>query len=301
MSNHSEPWRKFVQTFFLAQQPNGYFVLNDIFRFLKEETVETDDASESAEPETAQDTDAVSPTATLVSELPIQPSLPVPEPEPVFEQPREATPGPPAPAVVVEPAPAVVSVEEEAQVDEPASEPTQTPTPAPEQHSPPAVVSSVSQPNGHLAEPEKIAAVPADVPARPTPSPVPAPTQMTPPAQSQQSAPAQQPATSRSWASLAATNQKKWGAVAQDTKGVSETVTPSSAPGSGTHTPAAPQTPAPSGVHHHGRPGQHQQRNDHPLLVAAQNVTTAHCFVKVCEVWSDSLFKIDQTSHIGCN
>lgn len=288
MSNHSEPWRKFVQTFFLAQQPNGYFVLNDIFRFLKEETVETDDANDSVELETAQDTDAISPTTTLVSELPIQPSLPVPDPEPVFEQPREATPAAPALAVVVEAAPAVVSAEEEAQIDEPASEPTQTPTPAPEQHSPPAVASPVLQPNGHLAEPEKVASAPVEVPARPTPSPVPAPTA---PAQPQHSAaPAhQQPATSRSWASLAASNPKKWGAVAQDTKGVSETVTPSSAPGSGTHTPAAPQTPTPSGggVHHHGR----QQRNDHPLLVAAQNVTTAHCFVKVCELWPNSLFK----------
>src|SRR5260221_529924 len=38
MSNNGEPWRKFAQTFFLAEQPNGYFVLNDIFRFLKEES-----------------------------------------------------------------------------------------------------------------------------------------------------------------------------------------------------------------------------------------------------------------------
>ncbi|KAJ2989575.1 hypothetical protein NUW54_g8741 [Trametes sanguinea] len=40
MSNKGEAWRKFVQTFFLAEQPNGYFVLNDIFRFLKEESVD---------------------------------------------------------------------------------------------------------------------------------------------------------------------------------------------------------------------------------------------------------------------
>jgi hypothetical protein len=37
MSNKAGPWRKFVQTFFLAEQPNGYFVLNDIFRYLKED------------------------------------------------------------------------------------------------------------------------------------------------------------------------------------------------------------------------------------------------------------------------
>ncbi|KAH8108544.1 hypothetical protein DFH11DRAFT_1747634 [Phellopilus nigrolimitatus] len=43
MSNRNEAWRKFVQTFFLAEQPNGYFVLNNIFRFLKEESVEDDE------------------------------------------------------------------------------------------------------------------------------------------------------------------------------------------------------------------------------------------------------------------
>lgn len=37
MSNDGGAWRKFAQTFFLAEQPNGYFVLNDIFRYLKED------------------------------------------------------------------------------------------------------------------------------------------------------------------------------------------------------------------------------------------------------------------------
>ncbi|BCR90886.1 NTF2 and RRM domain protein [Aspergillus chevalieri] len=37
ISNKSEPSRKFVQTFVLAEQPNGYYVLNDIFRYLTEE------------------------------------------------------------------------------------------------------------------------------------------------------------------------------------------------------------------------------------------------------------------------
>ena len=37
LSNQGGPWRKFAQTFFLAEQPNGYFVLNDIFRYIKEE------------------------------------------------------------------------------------------------------------------------------------------------------------------------------------------------------------------------------------------------------------------------
>ena len=43
MSNNNEPWKKFVQAFFLAEQQNGYFVLNDNFRYLKEETFADDD------------------------------------------------------------------------------------------------------------------------------------------------------------------------------------------------------------------------------------------------------------------
>lgn len=37
MSNRAAPHRKFVQTFVLAKQPTGYFVLNDIFRYILDE------------------------------------------------------------------------------------------------------------------------------------------------------------------------------------------------------------------------------------------------------------------------
>jgi hypothetical protein len=37
MSNNGESCQKFCQTFFLAEQPEGYYVLNNIFRFLKED------------------------------------------------------------------------------------------------------------------------------------------------------------------------------------------------------------------------------------------------------------------------
>ncbi|KAI9244089.1 hypothetical protein BY458DRAFT_529950 [Sporodiniella umbellata] len=37
MCNQNSPSQKFSQTFFLATQPSGYYVLNDIFRFLKDE------------------------------------------------------------------------------------------------------------------------------------------------------------------------------------------------------------------------------------------------------------------------
>ena len=49
MSNKSEPHHKFVQTFVLATQPNGYFVLNDICRYLNE------DVDEIVEDEPAQE------------------------------------------------------------------------------------------------------------------------------------------------------------------------------------------------------------------------------------------------------
>ncbi|GAB7330833.1 hypothetical protein MBLNU13_g02372t1 [Cladosporium sp. NU13] len=40
ISNKSQPHRKFTQTFVLATQTNGYFVLNDIFRYMIEEEEE---------------------------------------------------------------------------------------------------------------------------------------------------------------------------------------------------------------------------------------------------------------------
>jgi hypothetical protein len=49
MSNKSEPHHRFVQTFVLATQQNGYYVLNDIFRYLN------DDEDEIIEDEPTQD------------------------------------------------------------------------------------------------------------------------------------------------------------------------------------------------------------------------------------------------------
>ena len=54
MSNKAAPHRKFVQTFVLAEQPNGYFVLNDIFRYISE------DEDEEVENVVAPDTESAS-------------------------------------------------------------------------------------------------------------------------------------------------------------------------------------------------------------------------------------------------
>lgn len=57
MSNNYEPSRKFVQTFVLAAQSNGYFVLNDIFRYLYDE--EEEEAAPEEETEEVTEVTAV--------------------------------------------------------------------------------------------------------------------------------------------------------------------------------------------------------------------------------------------------
>lgn len=54
MSNKAAPHKKFVQTFVLAEQPNGYFVLNDIFRYISE------DEDEEVENEVGPDAESAS-------------------------------------------------------------------------------------------------------------------------------------------------------------------------------------------------------------------------------------------------
>nr|XP_043610952.1 nuclear transport factor 2 isoform X2 [Erigeron canadensis] len=61
-------WRKFVQTFFLAPQDKGYFVMNDIFHFISEEV--THHRPSTVAPETKVDSQPISstPSELLVGE-----------------------------------------------------------------------------------------------------------------------------------------------------------------------------------------------------------------------------------------
>jgi len=257
MSNNSEPWRKFVQAFFLAEQQNGYFVLNDNFRYLKEESFgeEEEEPEEGQQAETnpvttigqqstvAQDQSqatyshtngyhhpataidiaslhSIPPTATMSAPMlaPAAPAVSAPAPVPA-----------PAPALAPVPAPAPPPLVESA------PEPTRLPTPSPEPTPTPSVPEVVEP-----AQEEQLAPVPSmpspAAPSRSTPSPTPAspavavvePTQPTPPAgkpaTQQTPAPAAPPAplVPKTWASLAATNPSRWGQnVAQEAKGVS--------------------------------------------------------------------------------
>ncbi|PGH31503.1 hypothetical protein GX50_05745 [[Emmonsia] crescens] len=66
ISNKSEPSRKFIQTFVLAEQPNGYYVLNDIIRYLADEEEEAVVEETPVEPEQAAG--VLEPTATTVEQ-----------------------------------------------------------------------------------------------------------------------------------------------------------------------------------------------------------------------------------------
>lgn len=286
MSNQGEPWRKFVQTFFLAEQPNGYFVLNDIFRFLKEETVEDEPSEEAEAP--VQDVPAVQEPVPQV--VPIAPApVPVPAIEPA-----------PAPEPVPTPTPAAASPTEESEtpsVSEPVPEP-QT-NGIHEQVTEPAPAPAAETPSQPAPEPLATASPPPvspPAPAQQSLSPSPAPPAHQPLAQ-QPSAPVSIPASAaptpsappapKTWANLAASGRNKWGsAVAQEARGVSEA-------------PVATSSPAPTSTPQSPAPHARTQNQPHPAYVAATSVTTAQCFVKVC--YRQSQLKTYLTDGVGCD
>ncbi|KAI5122099.1 hypothetical protein M0805_002221 [Coniferiporia weirii] len=278
MSNRGEAWRKFVQTFFLAEQPGGYFVLNDIFRYLKEESVEDEEVTEleeqqvesvsipvpvehQPEPEPAPPVNIPAPAPVPVEQIPEPIPEPVREPSPVpVEEPAKPQPNGLHPAKAEkEPEPIVEPPTEPEPVPEPepVREPTPTPAPVAAQPSPsPAPAVAQPSPAPAVAQP---APIPVHVPAQPAAPPVP-----------------------KTWANLAATNPKKWGsAVAQESRGMSvEVVAPSPpppAPRSGAQTPVStPGLGAGRGAHHGPKGG----REAHPAYQQAMAVTTPHVFVK---------------------
>ncbi|KAI9374525.1 hypothetical protein BJX61DRAFT_284359 [Aspergillus egyptiacus] len=70
ISNKQEPSRKFVQTFVLAEQPNGYYVLNDIFRYMVDEEEEiADDAAGTAAPAQEPEPEAPAEPTTETAEV----------------------------------------------------------------------------------------------------------------------------------------------------------------------------------------------------------------------------------------
>ncbi|KAJ3996421.1 hypothetical protein F5050DRAFT_1759159 [Lentinula boryana] len=252
MSNNSDPWRKFVQTFFLAEQPNGYFVLNDIFRFLKEDAVEGDLPDE---PEQA----AVVSDPLIAPEPVAAPAEHLREPSPPLSPPVEvdATAAP-----VEEPPVTVAEIVEHEPAPAPAPEPITTQLNGHEAEKPlaPAPVSKSPTPEN---TPPVALTPPPPPPAAVVPSSVP-----TPASSAVAPAPAA-PTVRTTWANLAASNTRKWGnAVAHESRGSSENVSnsPAAASTSGAQTPVkSSATPS---------------RTPHPAYAAAQSLTTAQCFIK---------------------
>ncbi|KIP12122.1 hypothetical protein PHLGIDRAFT_124304 [Phlebiopsis gigantea 11061_1 CR5-6] len=256
MSNKGQAWKKFVQTFFLAEQPNGYFVLNDIFRFLKEDAVE-DEPSEETEPSASDALVVQEPSPAPASPAPLVPQ-PVAELEPAPEPIRTPTP-PPVQAPEPE-EPAVPTVSEPDTESQPDDEASPEPELAPSE---PAASEAPETP----AAPSPLPASPAPPPEPSAPSPAPPPSTTAAPPASAAAPIAPRPTAPpvrKTWANLAATGSNKWGSnVAQEAKGVSEAPVASSSPA-----PATVHTPAP-------RP-----QGQPPAFSPVSQVNTPQCFVK---------------------
>ncbi|KAL9075916.1 MAG: hypothetical protein Q9161_001310 [Pseudevernia consocians] len=103
ISNKAAAHRKFVQTFVLAEQPKGYFVLNDIFRYILEDEEEemedgevaSEEAAPTLDPEPEPEHDAEQVDKKLEEEIL--------KPNPDRDVPNDATPANPyTPSEVVE-------------------------------------------------------------------------------------------------------------------------------------------------------------------------------------------------------
>ncbi|KAK5950881.1 hypothetical protein OHC33_007952 [Knufia fluminis] len=185
MSNKNQPHHKFVQTFILATQPNGYYVLNDIFRYLNEDDLE------------------------IVEDEPAQPAQSVQEEsasEAIDAQPV-ATPA--AAEEVVDTESAADQVDEKLEAEaavEDSGAPTAHTGPTEEVNGTQESVSDASEaaepePSSAAeeAEPEPAAQEPEPTPEEPEPSPAPSQTP------SQPAPAADGPPVKKTWASLVGT------------------------------------------------------------------------------------------------
>ncbi|KAF2132193.1 hypothetical protein P153DRAFT_285250 [Dothidotthia symphoricarpi CBS 119687] len=185
ISNQGQPHKRFVQTFILAEQTNGYFVLNDIFRYLAEEPEEEEEAQQESSangvPESAPTADVEQPEEPVASEE---------SPSKADEKPEEAAQEDP----VSEDATAAAPVEEAAEAVE---------TPEVEEAAAPASEEASTK------EPEAPAAEEATEPEK-SESPAPTPAPATPKAAAPVAMPSgpPKPSAPRTWASLAASAHK---------------------------------------------------------------------------------------------
>ncbi|WVQ98666.1 hypothetical protein IAU59_005797 [Kwoniella sp. CBS 9459] len=287
MSNKNQPWRKFTQTFFLAEQPNGYFVLNDIFRYLKEDVDDEEDAEEEQQQPQAPEQAA----PVVVAEKEQAAAAPaVAEPQPAVETSTPAEQVTQEPAKAPEPEPKPVSapaevvkdaVPEEAQVASipdkdvapsepaPAVEEPATSAPAAEETPAPAAAAPAAPASAAAAKP---AASPAPAAAAAAPktngsassAPAPAATPAQPAA----------PPKPKTWASLAASG-KAWSSAVVSNQAASSS--PAPAPAAAAAAPKKEETPAPAAA----AAASTSTEGKHQFYINATRVNTPHCFVKL--------------------
>lgn len=211
ISNKSAPHKKFTQTFVLATQTNGYFVLNDIFRYLIDEEDEM-------EPEQQQ---VAAAPREEVQQVPAAEESGSQEPVPTAEQAEPKTLTSSMDPIAVEHDAKAVDTELEAKVLKEPAKTEEAPAPAANGTTEPEVESEPEQaevthaeeaPAAEVSEPEQPAVTESQPPSTteadlqpekpvdPVPSPAPTPAQEAPP---QPAAPAK-PAAPKTWASLAA-------------------------------------------------------------------------------------------------
>ncbi|KAG8824588.1 hypothetical protein FRC19_001441 [Serendipita sp. 401] len=287
LSNNLEPWKKFVQVFFLAEQQNGYFVLNDNFRFLKEESFADDDDEEQGEVDTTAPVTA--PVAqdpyphangyhhpsdpTHPQQPPSAPTIVAPAPVPAV-----STPGPITPQESPLPPLAAETIPEIPRPRTPSPEPV--PSTGPESAEP--TVESILNPPADQAPSKSPSPIPPSLPASSEPAqpPVSIPAPYVP------VVPTPSAPVPKTWASLAAANPSRWGQnVAQEVKGVSAAAP--HAPSNPSHAQPLRDRPSTNTVApgidpnvQQGIVGSNKTSQQQSAYAAALAITTPLCFVK---------------------
>lgn len=186
MSNKSAPSKKYVQTFVLTPQTNGFYVLNDIFRYLndeEDEIVEDEPAQDPApveEPSTVPDPAAQPEQDTVNNEASAEevdakleeaantdaaPTVNGSSAEPTAEEPVAEETSPEVPEEVVAPPPAENPPEPE---PTPAQSPPKASTPAPAPEIPPSKKTWANLVGSKATAVPAVPAVPISTPAVPS-------------------------------------------------------------------------------------------------------------------------------------
>jgi hypothetical protein len=227
MSNNSQPSRKFVQTFVLAAQTNGYFVLNDIFRYLFDE-------DEEAAPENE------TPDLTQVTGL----AVGYQEPVPTAEESEQKGLASSTDAAAQEHDASIVDKELEQDINEDDTEEATpivavngTPDEESKEDAPAADVTEAEAPKAELDE-----AVQAEKPKDQVASPI------MPVKDSQKPAAPAKPAVPRTWAQLAGSNNRASAPAAAAAAATATSAAPAAAPAKPSQTQQAPAPSVPAAI-----------------------------------------------------